>query len=70
MAHLVGALTACLCLAAPAAPLRIVHVTVISPERATPLRDATVTIRNGRIAQLGTGGPAAGRATKPTARCA
>lgn len=38
-----------------AAELRIAHVTIVSPERAAPLRDASVTVRNGRIAAIATG---------------
>lgn len=38
-----------------AADLRIAHVTIVSPERRTPLRDATVTLRDGRIAAIATG---------------
>ena len=37
------------------AELRITHVTIVSPERKAPLRDATVTIRDGRIAAITTG---------------
>jgi hypothetical protein len=45
---LVGAATA---LAAPvsADDLRIAHVTIVSPERASPLNDADVAIQDGRI---------------------
>jgi imidazolonepropionase-like amidohydrolase len=35
-----------------AADLRIAHVTIVSPERKAPLRDANVTIRDGRIAAI------------------
>lgn len=46
------------------ADLRITHVTIVSPERKTPLRDATVTVRDGRIAAIVTGAvPADGIAT-------
>lgn len=38
-----------------AAELRIAHVTIVSPERKAPLRDATVTIKGGRIAAIATG---------------
>jgi imidazolonepropionase-like amidohydrolase len=38
-----------------AADFKIAHVTIISPERKAPLRDATVTVRDGRIAAITTG---------------
>ena len=38
-----------------AADLRIAHVTIVSPERKAPLRDASVTLRDGRIAAITTG---------------
>lgn len=41
--------------AAAAADIRISHVTIVSPERKAPLRDATVTVRDGRIAAITTG---------------
>jgi imidazolonepropionase-like amidohydrolase len=38
-----------------ATDLRIAHVTIVSPERKAPLRDASVTLRDGRIAAITTG---------------
>ena len=35
-----------------AADLQIVHVTIVSPERVTPLRDASVRVHDGRIAAI------------------
>jgi len=35
--------------------LRIEHVTIVSPERSTPLRDAEVVVRKGRIAAISRG---------------
>ena len=35
--------------------LRIEHVTIVSPERASPMRDADVAIRDGRIASISSG---------------
>lgn len=47
-----------------AADVRIAHVTIVSPERKAPMRDATVTVRDGRIAAITTGvAPADGIAT-------
>ena len=37
------------------ADLRIAHVTIVSPERKAPLQNATVTVRDGRIAAITTG---------------
>jgi imidazolonepropionase-like amidohydrolase len=46
-----------LAIAEPAtADLRIEHVTVVSPEHAAPLRDATVVVHAGRIAWISDGG--------------
>jgi imidazolonepropionase-like amidohydrolase len=41
--------------AAPAADLTIEHVTIVSPERAEPVPNATVVIRDDRIAAITTG---------------
>lgn len=38
-----------------AGDLRIAHVTIVSPERKVPLRDASVTVRDGRIAAIAIG---------------
>ena len=49
--------------------VRIEHVTIVSPERASPLNDADVTIHDGRIASITTGGapsPAEGAASTVT----
>jgi imidazolonepropionase-like amidohydrolase len=40
------------CMSAAAHDLRIEHVTIVSPERSNPLRDATVVIRDDRIVSL------------------
>jgi imidazolonepropionase-like amidohydrolase len=42
--------------AQPVDELRIEHVTVVSPERATALRDAEVVVRKGRITAISPGG--------------
>jgi imidazolonepropionase-like amidohydrolase len=55
--------------AAPVDDVRIEHVTVVSPERESPLRDAEVYIHEGRIASIATSGapgPAAGAASAVT----
>ena len=55
--------------AAPVDDVRIEHVTVVSPERESPLRDADVYIHDGRIASITTGGapgPTAGAASAVT----
>jgi len=39
--------------------LQIEHVTIVSPERGSPLRDARVRVHNGRIVAISTGGAAA-----------
>src|SRR5690242_5337723 len=41
--------------AAQAQDLDIEQVTIVSPERADPIRNANVTIRDGRIAAISTG---------------
>ena len=48
--------------------VRIQHVTVVSPERSSPLREAEVYIHDGRIASITTGapGPAAGATSAAT----
>ena len=48
--------------AQPVDELRIEHVTVVSPERASPLRDAQVVVREGRITAISPGGSAKGPA--------
>jgi imidazolonepropionase-like amidohydrolase len=45
---------------AAATDLRIDHVTVVSAERATPLKDASVSIHDDKIVRLSTGSPAGG----------
>src|SRR5579884_1094917 len=52
--------------AAPVGDVRIEHVTVVSPERESPLRDAEVTLHDGRIASLTAGGTAGARAPAVT----
>ena len=42
--------------------LRIEHVTVVSPERTSPLRDAVVTVKGDRIVAVGPGGKSAKKA--------
>lgn len=42
--------------------LRIEHVSIVSPERPGELRDATVTVRDGRIASIGAGAAGQGAA--------
>jgi len=49
------------CTTGVAHELRIEHVTVVSPDMATPLRDATVTIKDDRIAGVGPGTARAGK---------
>jgi imidazolonepropionase-like amidohydrolase len=49
----IGLVTASI--AAPAAELTIEHVTIVSPERAQPVANATVVIRDDRIAAITTG---------------
>ncbi len=53
-------LTAALPGALLAADLQIEHVTIVSPERAIPMRDAFVSVHDGRIVSIST----AGRATQ------
>jgi imidazolonepropionase-like amidohydrolase len=55
--------------AATAGGVRIEHVTIVSPERESPLSDAAVTIHDGRIASITTSGapnPAADASTVTT----
>jgi imidazolonepropionase-like amidohydrolase len=55
--------------AATVVDVRIEHVTIVSPERDSPLGDADVTIHDGRIASIATSGapsPAAGAASAVT----
>ena len=40
------------CTSAPAQDVRIDHVTIVSPERSRPLRDASVYIHNGRVRSI------------------
>ncbi len=71
---LLATLPACgLFLAHPAAAqsvdeLRIEHVTIVSPERSTPLRDAEVVVRKGRITAISTGSGGKRAAPKAPAR--
>jgi imidazolonepropionase-like amidohydrolase len=59
-ALLVAAATIALASFGPAAArdLRIEHITVVSPERSSPMRDATVVIRNERIVSISGRAPA------------
>ncbi len=68
--NLRGVLAVAACLAWPVAgvgrrTVRITHVTIVSPERKAPLRDATVTLRDGRIAAITTGAVSEGRCRRP-----
>jgi len=54
MKSLVIAVVLC-CSSATAANLRIDHVTIVSAERSSPLRDATVVIRGDRVASISHG---------------
>jgi len=49
-----------LCTSALAHDLRIEHVTIVSPERTAPMQDASVTIRDDRIAAIALSANAAG----------
>jgi imidazolonepropionase-like amidohydrolase len=49
------------CSSAAAADLRIDHVTIVSPERATPMRDATVVIQGDKITSIYSSKAAAAR---------
>jgi len=49
-----------LCTSAVAHDLRIEHVTIVSPERAAPMHDASVTIRGDRIVAIESSANAAG----------
>ncbi|HXI47743.1 MAG TPA: hypothetical protein VNH39_04080 [Steroidobacteraceae bacterium] len=42
-----------------AADLQIEHVTIVSPERSSPMRDARVHVHDGRIVAISTGSGAA-----------
>ncbi|HEY2685063.1 MAG TPA: amidohydrolase family protein [Steroidobacteraceae bacterium] len=42
-------------ISAPAADVRIEHVTIVSPERATPLKNATVSIHDGKVVRISSG---------------
>jgi imidazolonepropionase-like amidohydrolase len=57
---LVGALPSAL----PAADLQIEHVTIISPERASPMRDALVRVHDGRIVAISKAGGATARSSR------
>ena len=57
---LVGALPSAL----PAADLQIEHVTIVSPERAGPMRDALVRIHDGRIIAISKAGGATARSSR------
>ena len=52
--------------ALPAADLRIEHVTIVSPERVAPMRDALVRVHDGRIVAISRAGGAAARSPKDT----
>ena len=56
----VGALPSAL----PAADLQIEHVTIVSPERASPMRDALVRAHDGRIVAISNAGGAAARSSR------
>jgi len=49
-----------------AADLQIEHVTIISPERDSPIRDARVRVHDGRIVSISKGGAAVAAPTKTT----
>jgi imidazolonepropionase-like amidohydrolase len=49
-----------------AADLQIEHVTVVSPERGSPLRDAFVRVHDGRIVAISRAGDAVARSSKNT----
>ena len=54
------------CAGAAAQDVRIEHVTIVSPERSSPLQDATVDIHDGRIVSVAAGKSAA--AHRPEAK--
>src|SRR5271165_5289309 len=49
-----------------AADLEIEHVTIVSPERGSPMRDAFVRVHEGRIVAISKAGSAASRSSKDT----
>jgi imidazolonepropionase-like amidohydrolase len=49
-----------------AADLQIEHVTIVSPERSSPMRDALVHVHDGRIVAISTGSGALVRSSKDT----
>jgi imidazolonepropionase-like amidohydrolase len=49
-----------------AADLQIEHVTIVSPERSTPMRDAQITVHDGRIVSIRKTGGASARSGKDT----
>jgi uncharacterized protein involved in high-affinity Fe2+ transport len=49
------------CASAAASDLRIEHVTIVSPERPNPMRDATVYIQGERITSIYRGKPSSAR---------
>ncbi len=49
-----------------AADLQIEHVTIVSPERSSPMRDALVRVHDGRIVAISTGSGARARSSKDT----
>src|SRR5262249_52797934 len=51
-----------LCAPVVGGTLRIEHVTVVSPELTSPLRDATVMVEGDRIIEVGRGGKSTGKA--------
>jgi imidazolonepropionase-like amidohydrolase len=50
----------------PAADLQIEHVTIVSAERASPMRDALVRVHDGRIAAISKAGGAAAQPSRDT----
>jgi imidazolonepropionase-like amidohydrolase len=60
------ALTSSLTCSASAQDLRIEHVTIVSPERSSPMRDAEVRIHEGRIASISEATKADPAASLPT----
>ena len=50
--------------ALPAADLQIEHVTIVSPERASPIRDALVRVHDGRIVAISKASGATARSSK------
>src|SRR5688572_11404863 len=61
---------AAFCAAAVAQDVRIEHVTVVSPERPSPLTDVTVVIRGDRIASISSNARARAAAAGPSGSAA